>query len=91
MGHPDGAPRGPGGEQPGFTRDEALAFIESLRLTLEGKAGFSWLAAKLALLADYVAQTADDSELMRAFIEERGLTDGFRAFGATRGPERTVR
>lgn len=74
-------------DPPVFTGDEALAFIESLRLTLAGKTGFVWLATKLERLATYVARLTEESERMRAFIEAKGLTDEYRGLDAPHGSE----
>jgi predicted 3-demethylubiquinone-9 3-methyltransferase (glyoxalase superfamily) len=38
-----------------YTKQEALTFIESIRMTLAGKVGFRWMVEKLADLEDFIA------------------------------------
>lgn len=38
-----------------FTKQEALTFIESIRMTLAGKVGFRWMVEKLADLEVFIA------------------------------------
>lgn len=38
-----------------FDKKEAAAFVESMRLTLEGKVGFKWMAEKLGGLEEFVS------------------------------------
>ena len=39
------------------TKEEALAFIEMLRLTVKGKTGFGWLTSELDELKDFVQRS----------------------------------
>lgn len=50
----------------GYTKDEALAFIEALRLVVRGKVGFKHLTDKLSDLAAYVEAIADENERLKA-------------------------
>jgi len=50
----------------GYTKDEALAFIEALRLVIRGKVGFKHLAEKLSDLAAYVESIADENERLKS-------------------------
>jgi cell shape-determining protein MreC len=49
-----------------YTKDDALAFIESLRLLLGDRAGFKWLADKLSELASYIEPIAAENERLSA-------------------------
>lgn len=64
---------------PDYAKDDALSFIESMRLTLAGRAGFRWLDAKLVALASYIERLATENEQMRAYLERKGLTERFEA------------
>jgi hypothetical protein len=65
-----------------YTRDEALAFIEAIRLTLEGKTGFRWLVERLSDLAGYIGSVAAENELLNAFIESVGVKGEYEAYRA---------
>jgi len=67
-----------------YTTDDALAFIESMRLTVGNRTGFRWLGEKLDLLAKYVESGSADNELMQAFLDESGAREAFEAFRAAR-------
>lgn len=65
-----------------YTKDEALAFIEAMRLTLDGKVGFRWLVAKLSDLAAYVESIADENELLNAFLDRTGVRSEYESYRA---------
>ena len=48
-----------------FTKGEALAFIDAMRRTIEGKTGFKWYAEKLSDLSAYVQALADENERLK--------------------------
>jgi hypothetical protein len=52
-----------------YTVDDALAFIDSLRLLLGNRTGFKWLVEKLSLLYAYVESTAAENERLRALLD----------------------
>jgi len=52
-----------------YTRDDALAFIEAMRLTVEGKVGFKWMSEKLSDLSLYVQRIAEENERLKERIE----------------------
>lgn len=65
-----------------YTRDEAMAFIEAMRLTIAGKVGFSWMVAKLAALSAFIETLADENERMNAFLDDTGARADYDAFVA---------
>lgn len=67
----------------GYTKGEALAFIDAIRLNLEGKVGFKWLVARLSNLAAYVESIAADNERMNAYLEWAGARDDYESYCAT--------
>ena len=67
---------------PAFTRDEALAFVEAIRLNLEGKAGFKWFVERLSLLADYIESTADENTRMNAYLDCADARDDYESYCA---------
>jgi len=69
---------------PKYTRDEAMAFIEAMRITLEGKVGFRWLVDKLADLRDYVETLAEENESLKAFLDGTGAREAYESSRDTR-------
>ena len=65
-----------------YSRDEALAFIESMRLTVADKTGFRWLGDKLSRLAGYVDGVSAENELLNGFVDQTGVRDEFEAYRA---------
>jgi hypothetical protein len=63
-----------------LTKDEALAFVEAMRLQLNGKVGFSWMVGKLSGLGAYIGSLADENARMRAYLESTGERDGFESY-----------
>lgn len=53
-----------------YTKDEALAFVESMRLTVGGRTGFKWLGEKLNSLSNYIEATAAENERLNAYLDE---------------------
>ena len=60
-----------------YTKDEALAFIESLRLTVAGRVGFRWLGEKLSSLAAYVESVTAENERLNAYVDRIGARDDY--------------
>ena len=52
-----------------YTKDDALAFIEAMRLTLNGKVGFSWLVDRLAGLSSYIESITLENERLNTLID----------------------
>ena len=65
-----------------FTKDEALAFIESMRLTLVNRVGFKWMVEKLTALAAYVESIAAENERLNAYIDGAGARGDYESHGA---------
>ena len=66
-----------------FTRDEALAFIESMRLTLVNRTGFRWMVEKMSALAAYVSSIAAENESLNAFLDSAGARGDYESYRAT--------
>jgi hypothetical protein len=78
---------------PEYTKDDALAFIEAMRLATNGKVGFKWLTEKLSGLAAYVESTAEENARLNAYLDSahaRGDYESFRATHPDEGPRREV-
>ena len=52
-----------------FTKTEALAFIESMRLTISGRTGFRWMVERLSALADYLESIADENDRLNGYLD----------------------
>lgn len=52
-----------------YTREEALAFIDAIRLTLSGKTGFKWLVERLSDLAAYIESITAENERLNAYLD----------------------
>lgn len=65
-----------------YTKDEALAFIESMRLTVAGRVGFTWLGEKLSDLGTYVESVVAENERLNAYIDEVNARSEYEAFRA---------
>ncbi len=62
--------------------EDAVAFIDGLRLMLRDRPGFGWLDRKLALLRQGVEALHDEVESMRAFLDERGMRSDYERWRA---------
>lgn len=67
---------------PVYTKDEALAFINGLRLTLSGRVGFKWLAEKLSDLAAYIESITAENERLNAYLDWAKARDDYASFCA---------
>jgi hypothetical protein len=67
---------------PEYSKDEALAFIEAMRLTLTGKTGFKWLVEKLSSLSAYIESVSAEDERLNAYIDARDARADYDAFKA---------
>jgi hypothetical protein len=65
------------------TKDEALAFIEAMRLTIAGKTGFKWMTERLSDLGAYVVTVAAENERLNGFIDASGARDDYESYRAT--------
>jgi hypothetical protein len=62
-----------------YTKDEALAFVEAMRLTLTGKVGFKWLVEKMSDLAGYIESVSAENERLNAYVDSVGARDGYES------------
>jgi hypothetical protein len=62
-----------------YTRDDALAFIDAMRLTLEGKVGFKWLVERMAALRAYVESIAAENEQLNDYLDRTGARDDYES------------
>ena len=65
---------------PESSKEDMLAFIDAMRVTLEGRVGFKWVVDKLSGLSAYIESLSADNERMRAYLDAAGLGDDFEAF-----------
>ncbi|MDP2181105.1 MAG: hypothetical protein Q8K99_00855 [Actinomycetota bacterium] len=65
-----------------FTKDEALAFIEAIRLNLDGKVGFKWFVERLTHLADYIESVAVENERLNAYLDWAKARDDYESYCA---------
>ncbi|MHB1342053.1 MAG: hypothetical protein ACYC77_09580 [Coriobacteriia bacterium] len=65
------------------TKEEAVTFIQAMRLTLEGKVGFKWMIEKLASLSAYIATVSAENERLNAFIDSTNARGDYEAFRAS--------
>ena len=67
-----------------FTQAEAIAFIESMRLTLVNRVGFRWMVEKLSRLTAYVEAIAAENERLNAYLDWTEARDDYESFSAKR-------
>ena len=67
------------------TREEALAFIDAMRLTIQGKVGFKWMTERLSELTAYVVSVADENERLKASLGTSGEEATTPSLGASLG------
>jgi hypothetical protein len=65
-----------------FTKDEAVAFIESMRLTLVNRVGFRWMVERLSSLTAFVESVSEENERLQAYIRSTGTQAEFETFSA---------
>ena len=63
-----------------YTKAEALAFIEAMRITLDGKTGFKWLVAKLSDLGAYIETISAENERMSAYLDWAGAREAYESY-----------
>jgi hypothetical protein len=68
---------------PGYTKDEALAFIEAMRLTIAGKTGFKWMTERLSDLGAYITAVSADNEELNRYIDATGEREDYETYRAT--------
>lgn len=65
---------------PDLTREEAVTFIEAMRLQLADRVGFRWIAEKLSALENYVESISAENARFNAYLDESGRRTEFEAF-----------
>lgn len=73
-----------------YTKDEALAFINAIRLTLSGKVGFKWLVERLSDLAAHVESITAENERLNAYLDWADSRDDYESYCAMY-PDATLR
>jgi len=63
-----------------YAKDEALAFIESMRLALGDRVGFKWLGEKLTDLASYIESVAAENERLNAYLDWANARDDYESY-----------
>jgi hypothetical protein len=63
-----------------YTKDEALAFIDAIRLTLDGKVGFKWLVGRLSELSAYIEMITAENERMKAYLDSTGSATDYESY-----------
>ena len=67
---------------PEYTKDEALAFIDAMRLTLVNRVGFKWMVEKLSSLAAYIESIAAENERLNAYLDSANVRGDYEAYNA---------
>ena len=68
-----------------FTQAEALAFIESMRLTLVNRVGFKWMVDRLSGLSVYVESIGAENEQLNAYLDLSGARSGYESYRSAHG------
>jgi len=71
------------------SQEEMLAFVDAMRVTLEGKVGFRWVVDKLSGLSAYIESISAENERMNAYLDAAGLRSEFEAFQPPEKPAET--
>lgn len=62
-----------------YDREEALAFVDAMRLAIEGKVGFSWHAERLGALRDYIEELSAENETLNEFLDRSHMREQYEA------------
>lgn len=65
---------------PALTKDEALAFVEALRLQIDGKTGFGWFAERLSSLTEYMEKSAAKEARFNAYLDWADCRDDYEGY-----------
>jgi hypothetical protein len=66
-----------------YSKDEALAFVEAIRLNLSGKVGFKWFVDRLGGLAAYIEAIADENERLNAYLDQADARGDYERYRGT--------
>ena len=65
-----------------FNEADALAFIESMRLTLVNRVGFRWMVDKLSGLSAYVESLIAENRRLNAYLDWANARDDYESYSA---------
>jgi len=65
-----------------YTKDEALTFIEAMRLSLNGKVGFKWYVERLSQLTEFIQSVTDENDRLNAYIDSVNARADYESFSA---------
>jgi hypothetical protein len=63
-----------------YTKAEALAFIEAIRLMLVKRVGFGWMVERLSTLAAYIESIAAENERLNAYLDQADARDDYESY-----------
>jgi len=63
-----------------YTREEALAFVDAIRLTIQGKTGFKWMVEKLSDLAAFIDATGAENDALNDYVDATGQRAEYEAY-----------
>lgn len=66
----------------GYTRDEALALVDSMRILVGNRTGFKWMAGKLSHLSEYIESVSAENERLNAYVDHADVRADFEAYRA---------
>ena len=67
-----------------YSKEEALAFIDAMRMTLNGKTGFKWLVERLSDLGAYIETITAENDQLNGYVDFANARDGYEAYRATK-------
>ena len=66
-----------------YTKDEALVFIDAMRLTISGKVGFKWMVDRLSDLTSYIVSVTSENEQLNAYLDSANAKEDYESYCAT--------
>jgi hypothetical protein len=63
-----------------YTKDDALTFVEAMRLMLNNKVGFKRTTEKLSDLATYIESVAAENDRLNAYLDSAGRRADYEAY-----------
>ena len=66
-----------------LAKDDALVFVESMRLTLVNRVGFRWMVERLSDLAAYIESVNSENTRLNAYLDWAGARGDYESFIAT--------
>jgi hypothetical protein len=74
-----------------YTTQEALAFIEAIRLALVGKVGFKWHVERLSRLSALIASISAENDRLNAYLDEIDAKDAYASYAMAHPFDTSVR